>query len=70
VFETAPIEALRPLLDLAEQYNQMLVIFHHDTGTNTDSSASMEHFEGVLNYVGTKDMNVVSPSQFLDPIKT
>jgi hypothetical protein len=70
VFGTASMEALRPLLDLAERYNQLLVLEYHEIGGDTGTSVAMEHFEDVLNYVGTKDMDVVSPSQFLDSIGT
>lgn len=66
VFGTAPSDALRSLLDLAERYNQMLILEYHEIGGDTSTSVSMEHFEETLDYVGTKNMDVVSPSQFLD----
>ena len=65
---TSP-EAVNHLLDLAEQYRQMVVISYHDFGTGSDTSVSMEGLQKVLNHVEKKKMDVVSPSQFLDSIK-
>jgi beta-phosphoglucomutase-like phosphatase (HAD superfamily) len=62
VFGTAPMEDLRPLLDLAERYNQMLVLEYHEIGGNTSTSVPIEHFENVLNYVERKKMGVCSAS--------
>lgn len=69
LYGDAPVDALRHLIDLAEEYRQMIVLGYHDIGTNTGTSVSAEEFEQVLNHVEKKNMDVVSPSQFLDSIK-
>lgn len=67
VFGTSPDDVMN-LLDIAEQFNQLVVIAYHDIGTGSDTSVSMSDFEKVLNHVEKKDMDVVSPSKFLDSI--
>lgn len=69
LYGDAPVDSLRSLLDIAEKYQQMVVLGYHDIGTGSDTSVSTENFENILNYIGKKDMDVVSPSQFLDSIK-
>jgi peptidoglycan/xylan/chitin deacetylase (PgdA/CDA1 family) len=60
---------LSSLIDLAEKYRQMVVIGYHDIGTGTGTSTSMADFKKILTHVEKKNMDVVSPSQFLDSIK-
>lgn len=69
VFGTSP-DAVKNLLDLADQFNQMVVIAYHEIGGNTETSVSMKDFESVLDHIQQKNMDVVSPSQFLDSINS
>lgn len=68
VFGTSP-DDVRTLVDLADQFNQMVVISYHDIGTNSDTSVSMNDFRAVLNHIEQKNVDIVSPSQFLDSIQ-
>lgn len=65
VFGTSP-DAVKNILDIAEQFNQLVVVAYHDIGTGSETSVSMSDFKKVLNYVEKKDLDVVSPSKFLD----
>lgn len=64
---TSPDE-VKSILDLAEQFNQLVIIYYHKIDTSTGSSVSIDSFENILDYVKQKQMDVVSPSQFLDTI--
>lgn len=59
-------DAVVNLLDLAEQFNQLVVIQYHKIGDGEETSTA--EFEQVVKHVEKKDMDVVSPSQFLDSI--
>lgn len=67
VFGTSP-DAVKNLLDIAEQLNQLVIVAYHDIGTGSETSVSMSDFKTVLNHVEKKKMDVVSPSTFLDSI--
>ncbi|WP_248910251.1 polysaccharide deacetylase family protein [Halocatena marina] len=67
VFGTSP-DAVRDLLDLATEFNQLVVIAYHEIGGNTETSVPMKDFESVLTHVKETNMEVVSPSQFLESI--
>ncbi|UPM43418.1 polysaccharide deacetylase family protein [Halocatena salina] len=60
-------DAVVDLLDLAEQFNQLVVVQYHGIGGD-DKETTTAEFEQVVKHVEKKDMDVVSPSQFLDSI--
>ncbi|RRJ30487.1 polysaccharide deacetylase family protein [Halocatena pleomorpha] len=59
-------DAVVELLDLAEQFNQMVVVQYHKIGENKETTPA--DFKQVVKHVDKKKMDVVSPSQFLDSI--
>jgi peptidoglycan/xylan/chitin deacetylase (PgdA/CDA1 family) len=58
----------RRVLNIAEEYNQMVSIGWHGIGDGPDYRVSTDDFENVINHIAKKDMDVVTPSQFLDGI--
>ncbi|SFL11265.1 Peptidoglycan/xylan/chitin deacetylase, PgdA/CDA1 family [Halogranum rubrum] len=58
----------RRVLNLAEEFNQMVSIGWHGIGDGPDYRVSTDDFENVINHIAKKDMDVVTPSQFLDGI--
>lgn len=58
-------DAVTKMLDTAEQYNQLVVIQYHRIGVD-GAETSMADFKAVLDHVEKKDMDVISPSEFLD----
>ncbi|SEO76627.1 Peptidoglycan/xylan/chitin deacetylase, PgdA/CDA1 family [Halogranum amylolyticum] len=58
----------RRVLNIAEEYNQMVSIAWHGIGDGPDYETPMDDFENIVNHVAKKDMDVVTPSQFLDDI--
>lgn len=59
-------DAVVELLDLAEEFNQLIVVQYHGVGDGKETSTAA--FEQVVSHVDEKDMDVVSPSQFLDSV--
>lgn len=59
-------DAVVDLLDIAEQFNQLLVIQYHRIGDGERTTTAA--FEQVVKHVEKKDMDVLSPTQFLDSI--
>lgn len=57
-------DAVVGLLDLAEKFNQLVVVQYH--GIGDEKETTLGEFEQVVNHVDEKDMDVVSPSQFFD----
>ncbi|WP_330631597.1 polysaccharide deacetylase family protein [Halocatena halophila] len=54
------------LVDLAAKHNQLVIIQYHHIGA--DAPTSMEGFKQVVNHVEKADVEVVSPSDFVDSI--
>ncbi|MFC7188861.1 polysaccharide deacetylase family protein [Halocatena marina] len=67
VHGTSP-EDVNAILDVAEQYNQLVVVAYHEIDSGTNTSVSMDGFRTVLDHVKKKDMDVVSPSEFIDSL--
>ncbi|SEP28116.1 Peptidoglycan/xylan/chitin deacetylase, PgdA/CDA1 family [Halogranum amylolyticum] len=56
----------RRVLNIAEEYNQLVVIQWHDIGEGKDYETSPDDFKNVLNHIKKKDMDVITPSDLID----
>jgi hypothetical protein len=56
----------RRILNIAEAYNQLVVIQFHDIGEGDDYETSPEDFKNVLDHIEKKDMDVITPSDLID----
>ncbi|SFL69912.1 Peptidoglycan/xylan/chitin deacetylase, PgdA/CDA1 family [Halogranum rubrum] len=56
----------RRILNIAEAYNQLVVVQFHDIGEGDDYEISPEDFKGVLDHIEKKDMDVITPSDLID----
>ncbi len=54
------------LVDIAAKHNQLVIIQYHHIGP--DAPTSMDGFKQVVNHVENADVEVVSPSKFVDSI--
>jgi peptidoglycan/xylan/chitin deacetylase (PgdA/CDA1 family) len=59
-------QGTRRVLNIAEAYNQLVVIQWHDIGEGDDYETSPEDFKNVLNHIEKKDMDVITPSDLID----
>ena len=61
-------QGTRRILNIAETYNQMVSIGWHGIGDGPDYETPTKDFENVINHIAKKDLDVVTPSEFLDSI--
>jgi peptidoglycan/xylan/chitin deacetylase (PgdA/CDA1 family) len=56
----------RRVLNIAEDFKQMVAIQWHSIGDGEGYETSIAEFENVLDHIAQKDMDVVTPSQLID----
>lgn len=59
------VRDVRRILDVAEQTNQLVVISYHRI-EHGENNVPMSEFRKVVDHVKEKDMDVITPSQFID----
>lgn len=59
------VRGARQAIDVADVSNQLVVISYHALGDGNNATP-MNRFEEIVNYVGKKDMDIITPSQFVD----
>ncbi|WP_129115416.1 polysaccharide deacetylase family protein [Halegenticoccus tardaugens] len=60
------VEGVQQILNIAEDTGQMVVIAYHDIGDGDDYETTTDQFESIVNHVAGQDIDVVTPTQFLD----
>ena len=59
-------QGTRRILNIAEKFNQLVVVQFHDIGEGDDYEMSPEDFKAVLDHIEKKDMEVITPSDLVD----
>jgi hypothetical protein len=60
------VRGCKRVLNIAEDFNQMVVIQWHDIGDGEGFETSIAEFEELLDHIEQKDMDVITPSQLID----
>lgn len=58
------VSGTKQLVDMAERFNQLTVISYHALGSG-QNAIPVEQFEEVIDYVSSKDVAVITPSQLI-----
>ena len=60
------VQGVRRLVNLADQYNQLVVLYMHGVGDGDNDDITEDDFGRLLDHVGERDVEVVTASDVLD----